>query len=277
MSLLPATSGALPSHNHWPSEPSLPETASRFNNAEFANIARCEESFWWYRGMRAILFSVLQPYLNQRRIGRALEAGCGTGYFSHLLQTERGLPVMPMDYSREGLRYGASLGLKRASQGSILELPFQSGAFDLAMSFDVLQQFEPGEERRAFSELSRVLVRGGLLALRVSALEALRSRHSDFVCERQRYTRPRLKALVEESGIRVLRCTYANALLLPVALAKFRLWEPLTRKPVETGILPAPPWLNRLLYLPLAWEAAWLRSGLDLPLGQSLLLIGEKI
>lgn len=226
--------------------------------------------------MRAILLAMMQPFLEERRIGRALEAGCGTGYFSRWLQTERDMPVIPMDFSREGLRYGAAMGLQSASQGSILQLPFASGAFDLAMSFDVLQQFEPGVERRAFAELSRVLVRGGLLALRVSALQALHSRHSDFVCERQRYTRRRLRALAEEAGIRVLRCTYANTLLMPVALAKFRLWEPLIRKPVETGVEPAPPWLDRLLYLPLAWEAAWLGSGRDLPLGQSLILIGEK-
>jgi len=263
-----------PAPSHWPSEPAV---ASRFNAAEFSNIARCEETLWWYRGMRAILFRILQPYWNGRRIARALEAGCGTGYFSRLLQTERNLPVIPMDFSREGLLHGAAMGLERASQGSVLELPFPNGAFDLAMCFDVLQQFEPGEERRAVAELSRVLARGGLLVLRVSALQALRSRHSDFVCERQRYTRSRLRALVENSGIRVLRCTYANTLLAPVALAKFRLWEPLTRKPATTAIQPAPPWLDRLLYLPLAWESRWLGSGRDLPVGQSLLLIGEKI
>jgi len=274
MSPLPLTTGAQPAHNRWPSDLTV---ARRFNTAEFSNIAGCEETHWWYRGMRAILFRILQPYWNGRRIGRALEAGCGTGYFSRLLQIERNMAVTPMDFSREGLRYGVAMGLERASQGSILELPFATGAFDLAMSFDVLQQFERGEERQALAELSRVLAPGGLLALRVSAFDALRSRHSDFVCERQRYTRPRLRALAEESGIRVLRCTYANMLLAPVALAKFRLWEPLTRKPVETGIQPAPHWLNRLLYLPLACEAAWIGSGRDLPVGQSLLLIGEKI
>jgi hypothetical protein len=115
-----------------------------------------------------------------------------------------------------------------------------------------------------------------LLALRVSALEALRSRHSDFVCERQRYTRARLQRLAEEGGIRVLRCTYINSLLTPAALLKFRLWEPLTRQPVDSGIRPPPAWLDRLLYLPLAWEAAWIGAGRDLPVGQSLLLIGEK-
>jgi len=274
MSPLPLTTGAQPGHNRWPSEPTVD---GRFNAAEFSNIARFEETFWWYRGMRSILLRFMRPYVSRRPIVRALEAGCGTGYFSRLLQTEEHMPVMPLDLSGEGLRYGVAMGLERASQGSILELPFASGTFDLAMSFDVLQQFERGAERRALAELARVLARGGLLALRASACEALRSRHSDFVCERQRFTRPRLRAMAEECGIRVLRCTYANTLLAPVALAKFRLWEPLTRKPAETGIQPAPPWLNRLLYLPLAWEAAWVGAGHDLPAGQSLLLIGEKI
>ncbi len=49
------------------------------NPAEFANIRQCEEHFWWYRGMRAILFRMLQPHLAGRQIDRALEAGCGTG------------------------------------------------------------------------------------------------------------------------------------------------------------------------------------------------------
>jgi hypothetical protein len=81
---------------------------------------------------------------------------------------------------------------------------------------------------------------------------------------------------MRSAGIRNLRCTYANSLLLPVALAKFRLWEPLLHKPPASGIDCLPPWLDRLLYLPLALEAAWLGAGLNLPAGQSLIFIGEK-
>ena len=144
------------------------------------------------------------------------------------------------------------------------------------MSFDVLQQFRPGEERRALAEMARVVKPGGLLALRVSAFRALRSRHSEFVRERQRYTRPQLRRLVEDAGFRILRATYANTLLSPVALLKFRLVEPLQSKRAESGIQPEPQWLDRALYGALAAEAAWLRAGFNLPFGQSLLLIGEK-
>ena len=44
------------------------------NPAEFANIAKSEKTFWWYRGMRRILFGLLDPFLTGRRVERALEA-----------------------------------------------------------------------------------------------------------------------------------------------------------------------------------------------------------
>ncbi|MGA7238354.1 MAG: methyltransferase domain-containing protein [Bryobacteraceae bacterium] len=275
----PAPVGKQPKRNPWPSDsgPSGFDVADRFIPAEFATIARHEESFWWYRGMRAIQLGVLVPYLEKRRVRRALEAGCGTGYLARRLQQERNLPLVAMDYSAQGLRYGMGEGLERATQGSVFDLPFASATFDLAMSFDVLQQFWPGEERRALAELARVVKPGGLLALRVSAFRALRSRHSEFVRERQRYTRPQLRRLVEDAGFRILRATYANTLLSPIALLKFRLVEPLQSKRAESGIQPEPQWLDRALYGALAAEAAWLRAGFRLPFGQSLLLIGERI
>jgi SAM-dependent methyltransferase len=271
--------GPPPNRNPWPSDSRLAGFGAedRFNPAEFATIARHEASFWWYRGMRAIQLGMLAPYLGKRTVHRALEAGCGTGYLACLLQREWDFPLVAMDYSAEGLRYGMADGLNRAAQGSLLDLPFGAGAFDLAMSFDVLQQFTPGEDRRALIELARVIKRGGLLALRVSAFNALRSRHSEFVHERQRYTRPQLRRLVEEAGFRVLRATYANTLLSPMALLKFRVLEPLFSKCPESGIQPAPWWLDRALYTLLAVEAAWLRTGAPLPFGQSLLLVGEKV
>ena len=254
-----------------------PYAAARFNPAEFANIARHEDAFWWYRGMRDIQLGMLEPFWKRRAVVRALEAGCGTGFLARLLQRRRRLALVAMDYSARGLRYGVAEGLERPVQGSLLDLPFAGRAFDLAMSFDVLQQFAPGEERLALSELARVVAPGGLLALRVSAFHVLRSRHSEFVCERQRYTRPGLRRLVETAGFRVLRATYANSLLSPIALVKFRCIEPLTSAPAATGIQPGPAWLDRLLYSALRAEAAWLRAGFNLPFGQSLLLIAERL
>ena len=84
-------------------------------------------------------------------------------------------------------------------------------------------------------------------------------------------------ALFAGAGVRPLRCIYLNSQLLPVALAKFRVWEPLLRQAPESGVQPVSAWLDRLLFAPLAVEAAWLGAGRNFPVGQSLLLIGEKI
>jgi hypothetical protein len=115
-----------------------------------------------------------------------------------------------------------------------------------------------------------------LLVLRAAACNLLRSRHSQFVGERQRFGRGRLVRSVSEAGFRVLRCTYANSLLLPIALLKFRLWEPLLRRRPASGLQPLPEWLNRLLFLCLAAESRWLKAGRNLPLGQSLILVALK-
>jgi SAM-dependent methyltransferase len=246
------------------------------NPAEFANIARSERDFWWYRGMRAILFRMLDPFLAGRPIGRVLEAGCGTGYFSRLLQMERRWPVVPVDISADGLRYAREMGVEGPVQGDVRSLPFAAGCFDLALSIDVLAHLPRPEEHRAARELARVLAPGGLLCVRTAAFAFLRSRHSEFAFERQRFTRRRLMDLFTVSGIRVLRCSYANSLLLPVAAAKFRLWEPLLRRRPASGVEGVPPWLDRLLYAALAAEAAWLGRGRDLAAGQSLILIGMR-
>jgi SAM-dependent methyltransferase len=246
------------------------------NPAEFANIARSEREFWWYRGMRKILFGMLDPFLSARRVARVLEGGCGTGYFAQVCGERYGWKMYPLDLGWEGLQYAREMGLERLAQADLRALPYPARAFDIVMSLDVIVHLQKGEEYGALRELVRVLAPGGLLVLRTSALDILRSRHTAHAGERQRFTRARLVAAVERHGITVRRVTYANSLLMPVALARFRIWEPLLKRPASSGVKPVAKWLDHLLYAPLAIEAAWLKLGLPLPLGQSLILIGEK-
>ena len=246
------------------------------NPAEFDNIATAEADFWWYRGMRKILFGVLDPIAAGRKFDRVLEAGCGTGYMARALSHRYGWRMFPADLGWEGLAYGRANGIERLSQCDVGALPFPDSEFDAVVSLDVIVHFPRGGEEQAMRQLARVLKPGGLMIVRVAALDMLRSRHSEFAHERQRFTRGRLTRLAASHGIRMLRCTYANSLLLPVAFVKFRVWEPLAGKPPASGVAPAPGWLNRLLYAPLALEAAWIGAGLNCPLGQSLILIGER-
>ncbi len=246
------------------------------NPAEFANIAALEENFWWFRGMREILCDLLDPIARERSFTRVLEGGCGTGHLSRHLAARYQWKMVPLDLAPEGLQYGRSLGVERMVQGNIAALPFADNSFDALVSMDVLVHFPRGQEVTPFAEFVRVVKPGGLLAIRVSALDLLRSRHSEFAHERQRFTRPRLLTLAARHRLRVLRCTYLNSLLLPVSFTKFRVIEPLMSGPAESGVQPLPGWLDNLLYIPLRLEKSWLAAGWNFPLGQSLLLLAEK-
>lgn len=245
------------------------------NPAEFDNIVRTEETFWWFQGMQRILFRLLEPHWvpGPRRV---LETGCGTGYFARQFAAHFATPVDVSDLAHEGLLYARSGGADRMIQADIQALPFAPASYDCVLSLDVLVHLPRGQEKTAFAELVRVLRPGGLLVLRVSALDILRSNHSAFTHERQRFTRPRLLDLARSNALDVLRCTYLNSLLMPVALAKFRLWEPLRRGAPSSGLQPVPGWLNAALGSALRAECAWLERGGNFPAGQSLLLLARK-
>jgi SAM-dependent methyltransferase len=246
------------------------------NPLEFQTLAFGERDLWWFRGMNRIFFGLLDSVAPPGQARRVLDAGCGTGYAASLTEARSGHAVFPADLSWEGLSHGRRAGVQRLVRADIRNLPYASGSFDLVMCLDVLVHLGRGEESPALAEFARVLARGGKLLVRVAALDTLRSRHSSFIGERQRFTRSRLKRAVEREGFEVLRCTYANSLLLPAALGRFRIWEPLMRCPPRSGTAPIARWLDRLLYLPLAAEAKWIGAGLDFPLGQSLFLVGAK-
>jgi SAM-dependent methyltransferase len=193
------------------------------------------------------------------------------------IENRYGWRMFPTDLQREGLVYGLREGVQRMAQAEIGALPFPDGCFDALVTFDVMVYVPRGGEGAAFRELARVIAPGGLMILRTAALEVLRSRHAAFTGELQRFTRSQILKLAADSGIRVLRCTYANTLLMPIALAKFRLIEPIVGGEPSSGVEPVAPWLDRLLFGALHREASWLAAGRDLPVGQSLILIGERV
>ena len=124
---------------------------------------------------------------------------------------------------------------------------------------------------RARAEAGRVVRDPGI------ALDILRSRHSQFAPERQRFTKRRLVGGLKSAGFAVDRVTYCNSLLLPVSFTKFRIIEPLTSAKASSGVEPVSPWLDSLLHTPLRIEAAWIKAGGSFPLGQSMLAIGRKL
>ncbi len=242
------------------------------NPAEFSNIAAAERDLWWYRGMQAILFRLLDPIASDHKFNHVLEAGCGTGFMSALLADRYNWRITSLDFDPRGLRYN----LPRFTQATITTLPFADSSFDAVISLDVIPHLALGDEQLAFAEFARVLKPGGFLILRAAAFDFLRSNHSKFISETQRFTLRQLRRLAHNSNLDIVRATYANSFLLPVAAFKFRIWEPLTRRPPASGVAPVPRWLDSLLRTPLRLEAALIGAGMSLPIGQTAILISRR-
>lgn len=88
-----------------------------------------------------------------------LDAGCGDGVITNVLPES--LDVTGLDMSRTALSRVA----RKTVEGSVLELPFADGQFDLVMCNDVLEHLEAGQRRRAVAELTRVAKRYVLVSV----------------------------------------------------------------------------------------------------------------
>ena len=236
--------------------------------------ALAEPTHFWFEGFRATIRPVLEEIAAGRRGLRLLDCGCGTGYnLRHLLQPLG--RAYGFDLSKDAMRRGREAGLPIA-RGNVQQIPFRSGFFDVATSFDVLQSVP--DDRAAMSEIARVLKPGGYAVLNVTALDFLRGDHSDVWGEVRRYTPRGARALLRAAGLDPVRIGFVFASILPMVLGirlAQRLMRPL-RRPVgdEDLALPAAP-VNAALAALLRGEAALARR-VPMPFGSSLLVVGRK-
>jgi SAM-dependent methyltransferase len=243
---------------------------------ELHNIYRAETDFWWYEGMRAVTWGLLDELL-PRGLSKGLDAGCGTGMNALTFESRYGVPMYGVDLARLGVEYCRKRGVARTAVASVLSLPFPDQEFDLVSSIDVFPVLPPGGDEQALREFRRVLKPSGWLFLRAAAFRSLRSRHSQYVSEGHRYRAGELLRKLESNAFTVVRWTYANSILSPVAWVKFRIWENLTRQAPQSGVAQSlPSWLNGLLLTALQQEAALIRAGMRLPFGQSLMIVARK-
>jgi SAM-dependent methyltransferase len=114
------------------------------------------DAYWYFRD--AVFDAVLPP-----PVGRALEVGCGEGRVTRDL-VERGYEVVALDPAETLVRAALDVDPVRRYALAIGEdLPFADEAFDLVVSYNVLQNVD--DLSRALREIQRVLRPGGSLSV----------------------------------------------------------------------------------------------------------------
>jgi SAM-dependent methyltransferase len=229
-----------------------------------------EDRGWWYSGMRSISAALLDRELPRGTRHLILDAGCGTG--GNLVPLRRYGWVVGADLADEALRFARETGVP-VLRADLLALPFGDGSLDCVTSFDVLYHLWVRDDRAAVAEIVRVLRPGGLLCVRVPALQLLRGAHDVEVLTRHRYTRGEVERLLVESGLALLRSTYCNSLLFPLLVLRRLIDRLFGRRGSDVALLPAP--LEGLFRRVLELEASWLIRH-SLPIGSSVIALARK-
>ncbi len=231
---------------------------------------RVEDQHWWYRGRRIVLEGVIAG-LGLPADARILDAGCGSG--RNMIDLSRHGTVTGVELSEPSVEIARARNCGEVIAGSVLEMPFEDGTFDLAVSLDVIEHLE--DDVSALRELRRTVAPGGALLVTVPAYQWLWSGHDEINHHHRRYTRSTLESAAQQAGWRAVRTTHFNSLLLPAAILLRILDRFATNKTTESSLdlwVPPDP-LNWLLERPLVLESALISRGGRIPAGLSLLAV----
>jgi SAM-dependent methyltransferase len=230
---------------------------------------RAEDRHWWYRGRREVIERVIDG-LELPPGAPMLDAGCGSG--RNMVELARRGPVTGIELSDTSIHLARERETGEVIAGSVLEMPFESGRFQLAVCLDVIEHLE--DDLGALRELRRVVAPGGSLLVTVPAYQWLWSGHDEVNHHHRRYTQRSLRRVAEQAGWQQVRSTHFNSLLLPVAIL-LRVLDRFSRKTTESSLdLWVPPHpFNWLLERPMRLEAVVIGHGGRIPVGLSLLAV----
>lgn len=243
--------------------------------AEYDYLFKLEDDFWWFIGMRRIVYNLLRRNLHNGSAPlKVLDAGCGTGGSLHLL--EHFGEVTAFDFAAQAAEMYLTRQRGRIAVASTDAIPFADQTFDLVTSFDVVCQLDAGADETALREMARVLKPGGVVFVRVPALQALYGPHDVTLHTRHRYSTGEMKTKLRRAGFEPLETTYANTLLFPIALVRRMIAKVTGGKAEESDVRPVPKPLNLALTGVLGIEAAILQRT-SLPIGLSVIALARKI
>lgn len=244
------------------------------NAALYEELHRVEQSHWWFRARRRIVWSLVDRFASVqtcRRL-RVCELGCGTG--GNLIGVSEKYDVVGVECSPHALAYAqAELG-SRVIRGSLpydVDLPLAS--FDVVLLTDVLEHIE---DDAASAQTALSLLRpGGIVVATVPAYQWLYSPRDAHHHHFRRYGKRQFAALWPGTQAQRLLLSHYNTLLFPAA-AIIRSASKLLGGRTKPGDLRIPPRVANSLFARAMSSEANLLGRVPLPFGLSLVAVMRK-
>ncbi len=238
-----------------------------------------ERKNWWFLARKDLLRQQVGMLLDGKKGAKILNVGAALGASTLMLQ-EFG-EVTSLEYDKSCCEFvKAELGMEFIN-GSITELPFADGQFDLVCAFDVVEHVQ--DDLLAVTELHRVCKPGGYVFTTVPAFQSLWSEHDEINMHFRRYTKKGHLALFARQNAIVQFSSYFNSwLFLPIYLT--RTLSNLFRK---KGNPPRSDFgktgdsgggiVSGILFHVFKSESVFLKRHISLPVGVSVMVISKKL
>lgn len=241
-----------------------------------------EDSHWWFASRTRALNAVIRPLLPQKPDFRLLDVGCGAGNMIHHL-SEYG-QVKGLEIDPRPVKMALERGYDVEQFDVTKPMPFDEGTFDAVTALDVIEHNE--DDMAILADAYRVLKPGGHIIITVPAFMWLWSHNDDINAHIRRYTAAELRQKLTKTGFTPRRVSYNNFFVFPLAAGVIMLRrgakaEPelashhLSEEEYQVELEPASPLVNTVLTMVGQVEAGLVRF-VDLPLGTSLIAVGEK-
>ena len=235
----------------------------------YDQMAELDERHWWYRARREVLAALIARLVQPPAGARVLEIGCGTGHNLPMLGRFGEVDALELDEkSRQRAEERLGREIMTAPLPELAGVPDRQ--YDLIGAFDVIEHID--DDRAAIASIATKLKPSGKFIMTVPAHPWMWSAHDTVNHHKRRYSKRALKALIQNSPLRLERLGYFNSLLFPAAVAE-RLSSKLRGKDDAHLALPPAP-LNSFLERTFASERH-LVGRLPLPPGLSLYAVAS--
>jgi len=260
--------GQTPGLQHCP-------TNAPFDPMLFEQLAKLEYGHYWFESRNRLITFLLRKHFSSAR--SMLEVGCGTGFVLQAIQRDHpSWRLVGSELFEEGLHFCRT----RMKNVELVQMDARQisfcNEFDVIGAFDMLEHVD--EDRLVLQQFHDALRPGGGLLITVPQHPCLWSTADELAHHKRRYTRRRMRSLLDETGFRIERMTSFVSILFPAMLLSRRLSHIRPKKATQDplGDLKVSRTLNQCLRWLLEREVDLTELGIAFPFGGSLVTVARK-
>ena len=227
-----------------------------------------ENRHFWFLAKRKFADVFINPIRGE--ISKILDIGCGTGGMTHHLSKYGA--VVGIDSDKSAVKYS----LKRKIKVRLGDANRMSGIkdkYDLVTLFDVLYHKNIPNPKKVIKNVEAIINKGGYLLITDSAMPCLYSSHDLQLGGARRFSSSKLRKMLEQSGLNVVRISYIYFSIFPLVFLRRVILDKFVAK--GSDVEEVNPAINHFLIFLLRIEA-FILKWFDFPWGSSIIALAKK-